>query len=95
MSGWPEDKTFVVGQSFDPTGLTLTATYDDPKKGNDEINILSADHAKQLGVTWTPQGALNTSTTQVILTYQEQTATVNVKVVPVAVSEIQVSQIPT
>ena len=95
LSGWPEDKTFVVGQSFDPTGLTLTATYDDPKKGNDEINILSADHANQLGVGWTPQGALNTSTTQVTLTYQGQTATVDVQVVPVAVSEIQVSQNPT
>ena len=95
LSGWPEDKTFVVGQSFDPTGLTLTATYDDPKKGNDEINILSAEQAKQLGVTWTPQGALNISTTQVTLTYQGQTATVDVQVVPVAVSEIQVSQNPT
>lgn len=95
LSGWPEDKTFVVGQSFDPTGLTLTATYDDPKKGNDEINILSADHANQLGVGWTPQGALNISTTQVTLTYQGQTATVDVQVVPVAVSEIQVSQNPT
>ena len=95
VSGWTDDKTFVVGQSFDPTGLTLTATYDDPNKEPDVIHIADADHAKQLGVTWTPQGALNTSTTQVILTYQEQTATVNVKVVPVAVSEIQVSQNPT
>ena len=95
LSGWTDDKTFVVGQSFDPTGLTLTATYDDPNKEPDVIHIADADHAKQLGVTWTPQGALNTSTTQVILTYQEQTATVNVKVVPVAVSEIQVSQNPT
>lgn len=95
LSGWTDDKTFVVGQSFDPTGLTLTATYDDPKKEDYAITITSAEQAKQLGVTWTPQGALNTSTTQVILTYQEQTATVNVKVVPVAVSEIQVSQNPT
>ncbi|MBU3819355.1 MAG: bacterial Ig-like domain-containing protein [Candidatus Faecalibacterium intestinavium] len=95
LSGWPEDKTFVVGQSFDPTGLTLTATYDDPKKENDEITITSAEQAKQLGVGWTPQGALNISTTQVTLTYQGQTATVEVQVVPVAVSEIQVSQNPT
>ena len=95
VSGWTDDKTFVVGQSFDPTGLTLTATYDDPKKENDEITIASAEQAKQLGVTWTPQEPLSASTTQVILTYQGQSVTVNVQVVPVAVSEIQVSQNPT
>lgn len=95
VSGWTDGKTFVVNQSFDPAGLTLTATYDDPKKEPGVIHITGADHAKQLGVTWDITTFMNTSTTQVILTYQGQSVTVNVQVVPVAVSEIRVSQNPT
>lgn len=64
ISGQPTKKTYVEGQSFDPTGLTINATYDDNSTGT--INPTSC--------TWTP-AKLTIGTTTVTCTYGRFTAT--------------------
>lgn len=59
ISGNPTKTTYEAGESFDPTGLTVTGTYDDAT--TDEITS---------GITWnvTPSGALTAGTTSVSVT---------------------------
>ena len=64
-TGTPATTTYYAGQSFDPTGLTVTATFND----NSSENVTSS-------VVWTPD-PLTQGTTSVTGTYMGQTITVN------------------
>ena len=56
----PTKKAYKEGQTFDPTGMVVTATYAD----------LSTDDVTAL-CTFTPSGALSTSDTKVTVSYTE------------------------
>ena len=64
LSGQANKKEYVEGQSFDPTGLTVNATYDDGSKGT--ISPTSC--------SWTPE-RLTVGTTSVTCTYGRFSAT--------------------
>ena len=68
--------TYWVGESFDPAGMVITATY----SNNTTKTISDITAADKKGVSWTPDGALATSDTSVTITYGEKTTTVTVKV---------------
>ena len=63
-TGTPTKTSYIVGESFDPTGLTVTATYNDASQ--EDVTAL---------VAWTPD-PLTKGTTSVTGTYMEQTVNV-------------------
>ena len=65
LSGTPTKTQYFEGQNFDPTGLTVTANYDD----NTTSDVTSR-------VEWTPS-PLTIGTTSVTGSYQNKTVTVN------------------
>lgn len=64
-TGTPTKTTYSAGESFDPTGLTVTATYNDESQENVTASV-----------TWTPD-PLTQGTTSVTGTYLGQTVIVN------------------
>ena len=66
LSGEPTKKEYYAGDSFDPTGLTVTGNYDDGSTRN--IALASC--------TWTPN-PLTQGTTSVTCTYNGKTAVYN------------------
>lgn len=64
-TGTPDKTVYSAGQSFDPTGLTVTATYND-----------ASEETITASVVWTPS-PLTVGTTSVIGTYMGQTVVVN------------------
>lgn len=64
-TGTPDKTTYSAGESFDPTGLTVTATYNDASQ--EDVTA---------SVTWTPN-PLTAGTTSVTGTYMEQTVNVS------------------
>ena len=64
-TGTPTKTTYSAGESFDPTGLTVTATYNDASQ--EDVTA---------SVTWTPD-PLTVGTTSVTGTYMEQTVNVS------------------
>ena len=64
LSGSATKKAYYVGESFDPTGLTVTAHYDDNSTKNISVN----------NCTWSPN-PLTEGTTTVTCTYSGKTAT--------------------
>ena len=64
ISGEANKKEYYVGQSFDPTGLTVTATYEDATQ-----TTVNNDNC-----VWTPD-PLTEGTTTVTCTYKQFTAT--------------------
>ena len=64
-TGTPTKTTYAGGESFDPTGLTITATFND----SSEENVTTS-------VTWTPD-PLTAGTTSVTGTYMGETVTVD------------------
>ncbi|MBO4574510.1 MAG: chitobiase/beta-hexosaminidase C-terminal domain-containing protein [Bacteroidales bacterium] len=64
-TGAPTKTTYNDGESFDPTGLTVTATYND--ESQEDVTE---------SVTWTPD-PLTAGTTSVTGTYMEQTVNVS------------------
>ncbi len=79
--------SYTEGDMFDPTGLTLTATYDDGTTGT--IKIESSEDAKAKGVTWTPESALTAYTKEVKITYRGTTVNVSVEVEDVPITNLQ------
>ena len=71
-TGTPTKTTYAAGESFDPTGLTVTATYTD--ESEEDVTSL---------VTWTPN-PLTKGTTSVEGTYMGKTVTVDGLTVTVA-----------
>ncbi len=78
----PTKTSYVEGQSFDPTGMVVTATY------NGKTKVVT-------GYTISPSGALETTDTAVTITYGDQTAEVNITVVAKVVESIEVTTEPT
>lgn len=64
-------KDYKVGEKFDPTGLVVTAVYSDESKKT----VAATDY------TYTPNGELKESDTQVVVTYQKKNATIKITVV--------------
>lgn len=64
-TGTPTKTTYSAGESFDPTGLTVTATYNDASQENVTASV-----------TWTPD-PLTLGTTSVTGTYMGQTVNVS------------------
>lgn len=64
----PTKTTYIEGQSFDPTGMVVTATYSDGTSG------VVANY------TYAPTGALTPSDTAVVVSYGGKTASVSVTV---------------
>ncbi len=61
----PDKTSYNEGESFDGTGMVLTATYDD---GSTKTNITTSTS----GVTWSPNGSLSTADVKVTITYAEE-----------------------
>mgnify|MGYP005760453683 CR=1 FL=1 len=72
----PTKTTYWVGESFDPAGMVITATY----SNNTTKTISDITAADKKGVSWTPEGALATSDTSITITYGGKTTTVSVTV---------------
>ena len=79
----PTKTTYVAGDTFDPTGMVVTATYED----NSTSDVTSS-------CTFSPSGTLSTSDTEITITYTEndinktttQSITVNEYVQPTTVT---------
>ena len=67
---------YWVGESFDPTGMVITATY----SNNTTKTLKDIKENGNQGVKWTPDGALTTSDTSITITYGGKTTTVSVTV---------------
>ena len=67
---------YWVGESFDPKGMVITATY---SNGTTKTLKDIKENGNQ-GVKWTPAGALATSDTSITITYGGKTTTVKVTV---------------
>ncbi len=84
VSGCKTD--YFVGQSFDPTGMEITATY----SNNTTKTITGITGTDKKGVSWTPDGALSTSDTSITISYGGKTTTVSVTVKEPTVDRIEV-----
>ena len=78
---------YYEGQFFDPTGLVITATYDDASTED----ISYADHSS--GFTFTPSTttALTTSNTSVTIAYGGQTTSQTISVVEDVLNSVSIS----
>ena len=65
----PTNIRYYEGQEFDPTGMVIEVTYNDGGTA-----VIDNDYATK-GVTFTPSGALQTTGTEITVTYREKTAT--------------------
>ena len=63
----PSKTTYYEGESFDPTGLVITATYDDTSTAD----IAYADSPSDF--SFSPSGSLATTDNKVTITYKEKT----------------------
>ena len=73
----PTKTTYWVGESFDPAGMEITATY----SNGTTKTLKDIKQNGDQGVKWTPDGALTTVGTQdITITYGDQTTTVKVEV---------------
>ena len=86
----PTKIKYFEGDTFDPAGMTVTATYNSGKTEN--ITNITAQNAQ--GVSWTPKEGLTGSTTKITITYQDKTAEVPVTVQKVEVTGITVTAGP-
>lgn len=64
----PTKTTYIEGESFDPTGMVVTATLE-----NSETEVVT-------GYTYSPSGALATTDTAVTVSYGGKTASVSITV---------------
>ena len=69
----PTTKEYTVGESFDPTDMTLTATYWYTTGGTQATSTISGEY-ETAGVTWAPQTFSDTNETTVTITYGGQSA---------------------
>ena len=60
----PTKTTYTEGETFDATGMVVTATYSD--ESTDDVTALC---------TWTPDGALTTSDAEITVSYTENAVT--------------------
>lgn len=67
---------YWVGESFDPAGMVITATY----SNNTTKTISDITASDKKGVSWTPDGALAEGSHEITITYGGKTTTVSVTV---------------
>lgn len=82
----PTKTTYEYGETFDPTGMVVTASYN-----NNTSEVVT-------GYTWSPDGQLTTSgTVAITISYEGETATQNVTVQeqPVTLTSIEITTQPT
>ena len=78
---------YFVGQSFDPTGMTVTATYSD----NSTKTITGITETDKKNVSWTPETLDTAGKQTVTISYGGKTTTVSVTVEEPEVKEIKVT----
>lgn len=71
----PTKKEYTTSESFDPTGMVVTATYKADGFDDKVVDIPLKDGDKD-GYTYSPTGNLTTDVTKITITYQEKTAEV-------------------
>lgn len=86
----PTKTEYWVNETFDPTGMEITATY----SNNTTKTITGITETDKKGVSWTPDGALSTSDTSITISYGGKTATVAVTVKEPEVQRIEVTTQP-
>lgn len=81
----PERTSYMEGEAFDPTGMVVTASYSNGS--TEEI----------AGYTYSPNGQLVVTDTNIAVTYQGKTATVSITVISESsiVTGIEVTKMPT
>ena len=77
---------YFVGQSFDPTGMTVTATYSD----NSTKTITGITETDKKNVSWDTEKFTNAGTKTVTISYGGKTAAVTVDVKISGVNKIEV-----
>ena len=87
----PSKTTYTAGDTFSPTGMKVTVTYNSGKTETIENITTNGDS----GVTWEPSEALTINNQSVTIFYQGQEATVEITVNPATVTGIEVTQNPT
>ncbi len=70
----PTKTVYTVGENFDPTGMTLTATYWYTTTGGTQATSTISGEYETAGVTWAPQTFSDTNETTVTITYGGQSA---------------------
>ncbi len=78
----PNKISYVVGDTFDPAGMIVTATYND----NSTVAVT--------GYTWDPSGALTESDTEITITFSGKTTTQAITVSAKTVTGIDVTHAP-
>lgn len=72
----PTKTTYTIGENFDPTGMVVTAWYEDEKNPDNEKQVeLKSDE-----YTYSPSGALKAEDNQITVTYKDFTATFKITV---------------
>lgn len=79
----PTKTTYYAGETFDPTGMVVTAT-----KESSSTEVVT-------DYTISPSGALSVSDTYVTISYQGKTCTQAITVNPIVITEIAVTTMPT
>lgn len=70
----PTKTSYIVGESFDPTGMVVKATYVDANNTSNTKTEVITDY------TYTPDGALSVSDNAITISYGGKTATVAITV---------------
>lgn len=83
----PDDKEYWVGESFNPAGMEITATY----SNGTTKTLKDIKQNGDQGVSWTPDGALTEGSHEITITYGEKNTTVSVTVKEPEVEKIEVS----
>lgn len=72
----PTKKAYTTSESFDPTGMVVTATYKADGFDDKVVDIPLKDGDKD-GYTYSPTGNLTTDVTKITISYKEMTAEVS------------------
>ena len=72
----PTKVIYVAGESFDPSGMVVTATYVDANNSSN-TKTQAVDNS---ALSFSPSGALSTSNTSITITYQNKTTTQSITV---------------
>lgn len=70
----PTKTTYTAGESFDPSGMVVTATYADAS------NASNTKTEEITNYTYSPEGALTTGNTSITVSYEGKTANVSITV---------------
>jgi peptidoglycan/xylan/chitin deacetylase (PgdA/CDA1 family) len=85
----PNKTTYTEGETFDPAGMVIRATY------NDSTYVDISTFGSPDGYTFTPTGALTTSDSSVSVSYGGKSTTQAITVNAITVTSIEITSPPT